>query len=50
LSKLFEDKPNLDRLKYRKSIKIPDSLKKVSNNEYGLITYWVFKDAIIFKN
>ena len=50
LSKLFEDKPNLDRLKYRKSIKIPDSLKKVSNNEYGLITYWVFKDAIVFKN
>ena len=50
LSDLFENNSTLDRLKYRKSIDLPESIKKVSNNEYGLITYWVFKDAIVFKN
>jgi len=50
LSDLFEENPQLDRLKYRKTIDLPKSIKKVSNNDFGLITYWVFKDAIVFKN
>jgi len=50
LSKLFDDNPNLDRLKYRKHIKIPKSIEKISVTDYGLITYWVFKDVIVFKN
>jgi len=50
LTELFEEKPSLDRLKYRKTIDLPENIKKISNNDYGLITYWVFKDAIVFKN
>lgn len=50
LSELFVNKPSLDRLKYRKTIELPESIKRISNNDYGLITYWVFKDAIVFKN
>ena len=50
LDNLYKSNPSLNRLKYRTSIEIPDSIKKVSGDDYLLVNYWVFKDIVIFKN
>lgn len=50
LRKIYLEKPSIERLKYRKKIEIPDKLKELSGNSFGIINFWIFKDVIIFKN
>lgn len=50
LKDIYESTPSLDRLKYRKNIKIPEKIQEVSGIEFGVVNFWIFKDSIIFKN
>lgn len=50
LQNIYNKKPSLERLKYKKETNISDEIKKISKIDFGIINYWIFKDAIIFKN
>lgn len=50
LSNVYNRKPSLERLKYKKTVKISDDIKKISKIDFGIINYWIFEDAIVFKN
>jgi len=50
LDELYVEKPTLERLKYRRHIDVDTNVSKLSSDEFNIVTYWVMKDSIVFRN
>jgi signal peptidase I len=49
-AELYVEKPSLERLKYRKEIEVPKEISEISGEHFNIVNYWIFKNAIIFRN
>jgi len=49
-SYIYTKNPILKRLRNKKTINLPNKIEEITNIQFGIINYWVFKDAVVFKN